>query len=504
MATATMIPEPSKRASTGIQGLDDILGGGLTPCRLYLVEGSPGTGKTTLALQFLLEGVRLGEPVLYVTLSETADELRAVAATHGWSLGNVALFELISETGLDPDSEQSVLHPSEVELGETASEVMKRVGQLRPARVVFDSLSEMRLLAQNPLRYRRQILALKQFFSSQNCTVLMLDDRTSDPTDLQLHSIAHGVISLEQAPRDFGAERRRARVVKMRGMKFRGGYHDFILETGGLIVFPRLVAAEHHKGFSSKPASTGNAAFDALLGGGLVPGTNTLLSGPSGVGKTTTAVSCMLAALGRGEKATYYLFDEGLETLLSRSTALGMDLRPYLENRQLKIQQVDPAELSPGEFATAARSAVEQHGSGFIVIDSLNAYLQAMPGEQFLTLQMHELLSYLNQLGVTTILILGQHGILGEVRSDVDLSYLSDVLVSYRFFEARGELRSALAVVKSRTSAHERSIREFKLGSSGLQVGEALRDFEGLFSGLPAYRGEVALLQSKSNAADTA
>jgi circadian clock protein KaiC len=486
----------TERASTGIVGLDDILGGGLTPYRLYLVEGTPGTGKTTLALQFLLEGARLGESVLYVTLSETAEELRAVAKTHGWSLDHVSLFELVSETGLDPDSEQSVLHPAEVELGETAREVMKKVQALRPARVVFDSLSEMRLLAQSPLRYRRQILALKQFFSNQQCTVLMLDDRTSDPTDLQLHSIAHGVISLEQTPRDFGAERRRARVVKMRGMKFRGGYHDFILDTGGLKVFPRLVAAEHHQGFSSKPVSTGNEAFDTLLGGGLIPGTNTLLSGPSGVGKTTTAIRCMLAALERGQKATYYLFDEGLGTLLARSAALGMDVRRYAESGKLNLQQVDPAELSPGEFATAARTAVEVHGSTFLVIDSLNAYLQAMPGEQYLTLQMHELLSYLNQLGVTTILILGQHGILGEVRSDVDLSYLSDVLVSYRFFEAKGELRSAMAVVKSRASAHERTIREFKLGPDGLQVGEALRDFEGLLSGLPAYSGKVALLAS--------
>jgi len=487
-------------ASTGIPGLDDILGGGLTPNRFYLIEGTPGTGKTTLALQFLLEGVRLGEPALYITLSETADELRAVAGTHGWSLDGVSLFELVSEGGLDPESEQTVLHPSELELGETAREVMKRVDDLCPARVVFDSLSEMRLLAQSPLRYRRQILALKQFFSSKECTVLMLDDRTSDPTDLQLHSIAHGVISLEQAPREFGAERRRLRVVKMRGIKFRGGYHDLLLETGGLNVFPRLVAAEHHRDFSPTSISTGNLSLDALLGGGLVPGTNTLLNGPSGVGKTTTAVRCMLAALERGEKATYYLFDEGLTTLLARSAALGMDLRPHIQNGRLKIQQVDPAELSPGEFASAARSAVEVHGATFLVIDSLNAYLQAMPGEQYLVLQMHELLSYLNQKGVATMLILGQHGILGDVRSDVDLSYLSDIILLFRFFEAQGELRSALAVIKSRVGAHERTIREFKLGPEGLHVGEALRDFEGLLTGLPSYKGQVPLLDVDSSA----
>jgi circadian clock protein KaiC len=486
----------SARAATGVPGLDDILGGGLTPHRVYLVEGTPGTGKTTLSLQFLLEGARLGEAGLYITLSETADELRAVATTHGWSLDHLSLFELVNEAGLDPDGEQSILHPSEVELGETTREVMARVEELRPSRVVFDSLSEMRLLAQSPLRYRRQILALKQFFASRQCTVLMLDDRTSDPTDLQLHSIAHGVISLEQAPRDFGAERRRLRVVKMRGIKFAGGYHDFILDTGGLTVFPRLVAADHHRSFEPKPASTGSAELDALLGGGLVPGTNTLFSGPSGVGKTTTAIRCMLAALQRGENATYYLFDEGLGTLLTRSAALGMDIRPFIDGGQLSLVPIDPAELSPGEFACKARAAVEEAGSRFIVVDSLNAYLQAMPGEQYLLLQMHELLSYLNQQGVTTLLILGQHGLIGDMHSDVDLSYLSDTILVFRFFEAQGEIRSALSTVKSRASAHERSIREFKLGPGGLQVGEALRDFEGVLTGLPSYKGAVAMLAS--------
>jgi circadian clock protein KaiC len=477
--------------------LDEILGGGLTADRLYLLEGTPGTGKTTLALQFLLDGAARGERGLYVTLSETADELQAAAATHGWSLDGIELYELVNELGLDPDSEQSVLHPSEIELGETVREVIARVEALNPARVVFDSLSELRLLAQSPLRYRRQILALKQFFARRNCTVLMLDDRTSEVGDQQLHSIAHGVISLEQSPREFGSERRRLRIVKMRGIKFRGGYHDFALDTGGLSVFPRLIAAEHHASFDPTAASTGSAELDLLLGGGLVPGTNTLLIGPSGVGKTTTGVRCMLATLERGETATYFLFDEGLATLLARAAALGMDLAPHIETGRLTITQIDPAELAPGEFASKVRIAVEERRSTFVVIDSLNAYLHAMPGEDFLILQMHELLNYLNQQGVTTLLVLGQHGIVGEVRTDVDLSYLSDAVLLFRYFEAKGEVRTALSVVKSRVNAHERTIRELKLTAEhGLQVGEALTDFQGVLSGLPTYAGGVEMLSS--------
>jgi circadian clock protein KaiC len=477
-------------------GLDDILGGGITPNRMYLVEGTPGTGKTTMSLQYLLEGVNQGERGLYVTLSETEEELRAVAASHGWSLDELTLFELVNEEGLDPDSEQSILHPSEVELGETTRGIMQRVDEVKPSRVVFDSLSEMRLLAQNPLRYRRQVLALKHFFSSRNCTVLMLDDRTSQAGDLQLHSIAHGVVSLEQEPRDFGSERRRLRVVKMRGVKFRGGYHDFTIDTGGISVYPRLVAAEHHNGFESAPLTTGVHELDLMLGGGIVPGTNTLLIGPAGVGKTTTAVACMMAALGRGDRGTYYLFDEGVGTMCARSASLGMDLHAFIESGQAQVRQIDPAELSPGEFASSVRSAVEQNGSKFVVIDSLNAYLQAMPGEHYLILQMHELLTYLNQKGVITFLVLGQHGLLGGVQSDVDLSYLSDSILLFRFFEASGEIRSAMSVMKSRTSAPERTIREFKLGPGGLQLGEPLRDFEGIMSGLPSYRGDVHMLET--------
>lgn len=501
-----LFPQPTspgarETVSTGVVGLDDVLAGGLTPGRLYLIEGTPGAGKTTLSLQFLLKGVERGEKGLYVTLSESADELRAGAASHGWSLDGIEVYELVNELGLDPDSEQSILHPSEVELGETVREVMERVDTLQPVRVVFDSLSELRLLAQNPLRYRRQILALKQFFATRRCTVLMLDDNTAD---VQLHSIAHGVIILEQLERQFGAERRRARVVKMRGVKVRGGFHDFILDTGGLTLFPRLVAAEHGADFDPVTTSTGLAELDLLLGGGLVQGTNTLLMGPSGAGKTTTAVRCLFAALERGDRASYFLFDEGKATLLARSTLLGMDLRPYLANGLLSIVQIDPAEISPGEFSFAVRGAVEEHGATFVAIDSLNAYVHAMPDEQYLVLQMHEILSFLNQKGITTVLVLGQHGVIGEVRTDVDLSYLSDGIVLFRYFEAQGSVRTAISVVKSRVNGHERTIRELRISPTGLQVGEALTDFQGVLTGLPAYGGKVAMLEGDAETAGPA
>lgn len=477
-------------ARTGVAGLDTILGGGLTANRLYLVEGTPGTGKTTLSLQFLLEGVRLGQPCLYVTLSESERELRAVAVTHGWTLDGITLIELVAEDGLGPDQEQTLLHPSDVELGETVRAIMDRVEELRPTRIVLDSLSELRLLSQNPLRYRRQILALKHFFSKLDCTVLVLDDRTAEPGDLQLHSIAHGVVTLEQSAIDFGAERRRVRVMKMRGVKYRGGYHDYSIETGGLRVHPRLLTVSRTSDFAPGPVSTGLPALDNLLGGGLVPGTNTLLVGPAGVGKTTTAVRCMVAALERGENAAYFLFDERLATLFTRCAALGIDLRPHVEAGRLLVRQIDPAELSPGGFAAAVCEAVERHKAGFVIIDSLNAYLQAMPNDKFLTLQMHELLSYLSQHAVVAMMILGQHGVMGDLRSDVDLSYLADSVLLLRFFEADGEVRKAISVVKTRTTAHERTIREFRMGEGGVVVGEPLREFRGILTGQPEYRDE--------------
>jgi circadian clock protein KaiC len=485
--------KPTRRISTGIAGLDDILGGGLTAERVYLIEGTPGTGKTTLGMQFLLDGVAKGESGLYITLSETADELRAVAESHGWSLDALSIFELASDEALDPETQQSILHPAEIELGETARGVMEQVDKIKPSRVVFDSLSEMRLLAQNPLRYRRQILALKQFFASRACTVLMLDDKTSQ-SDQHLHSIAHGVVSLEQLAKEFGKERRRVNVMKMRGIAFRGGYHDYVLDTGGLRVFPRLVAAEHAMDFKPITRSTGSSGLDALLGGGLVSGTNTLFVGPSGVGKTTVVVRCMLSALNRGERAAYYLFDEGLGTFFARAASLGLDLRPHLDTGLLHVVHIDPAELAPGQFAQMLRDSVEIEGATFVAIDSLNAYLQAMPGEHFLILQMHELLTYLNQKGVTTALILGEHGIIGEVVRDVDLSYLSDSTMLLRYFEAGGKLRRAITVSKSRTTSHALTIHELLLGPGGIEVGAALEGFEGVLTGLPTYRGGTPMM----------
>ncbi len=485
-----MSQQGSASASTGITGLDSILGGGLTPERLYLVEGTPGTGKTTLGLGFLLAGIRVDQPGLYVTLAETEHELRAVAETHGWSLDPITIYEMVPADGLGDDQEQTLLHPSEVELGETVRAIMAKVDELRPARVIIDSLSELRLLAQNPIRYRRQILALKHYFATRQCTVLVLDDKSASGGDLQLHSIAHGVLSLEQTLSGFGAQRRRLHVVKMRGMRYRGGYHDFEIEPGGLCVYPRLVAAEHGVTHDMSFVSTGSGEFDALLGGGLVPGTATLLTGPAGVGKTTATVRCMVTALQRGEHVAYFLFDERAPTLMMRSKALGMDLQPFIDSGRLNLRAIDPAELSPGEFAATVRASVEDDGARMIVIDSLNAYLQSMPSEQFLILQMHELLTYLGQRGVVTMLILGMHGIMGDVRADVDLSYLADTAVQLRYFEAFGAVRQAISVIKTRTARHERTIREFRIDDGGVVFGPPLTDFQGVLTGVPTFSGE--------------
>lgn len=482
------------RISSGNAGLDAILGGGLDFNRMYLYEGRPGTGKTTLALEFLLEGARRGERVLYVTLSETQAELRLVAKRHGWSLDGIDIFELVPpETTLDRNREQTVLYPAEMELSETTQLVFDRVNDVNPTRVVVDSLSELRLLAQSPLRYRRQVLALKHFFSSRNCTVVLLDDLSSQENDLQLHSITHGVVLLEQLMIDYGGERRRLRIIKMRGIQFAGGNHDFVIVKGGLRIFPRLVAAEHHKSFPAELTSSGVPELDRLLGGGLERGTNALLIGAAGVGKSSLALTFAIAAARRGERAMVFAFDEGRGTLEARAHSLGLPLKQMLEAGAIRYQQIDPAELSPGEFDSIVRRSVEHDNARIIVIDSLNGYLNAMPDERFLILQMHELLSYLGQQGVVTLLVLAQHGLVGPMDTPLDMSYLSDAVLMLRYFEVDGTVRRALSVVKKRSGKHEHTIREFRLTLSGISVGPPLTAFSGILTGTPRYTGGNSL-----------
>jgi circadian clock protein KaiC len=481
--------------STGSIGLDDILGGGLDADRVYLIEGRPGTGKTTLALQFLLDGVREGERCLYVTLSESERELQVVAARHGWNLTGVDVFELVPpEASLDPNQELTLFHPAEMELSETTKSVLDQVTRINPRRVVFDSLSEMRLLSQNSLRYRRQILALKNFFAGRRCTVILLDDLSSNDRGLQLHSIANGVITLEQLSLDYGAERRRLRVVKMRGMQYRGGYHDFTIETGGLAIYPRLIAAEHHKAFLGELTSTGSSELDALLGGGVERGTSLLLIGGAGVGKSSIALTYAMSAAIRDETVSIFAFDEGLGTVFARANGLGMPLQRHIDSGQIRVQQVDPAEMSPGEFAHMVHHSVQQDGVRVVIIDSLNGYMNAMPEERFLVLQMHELLSTLNQLGVVTILVLAQHGLMGPMQTPLDISYLSDAVLILRYFEAGGRVRRAISVVKKRSGPHEDAIREFRLTGQGVTVGPPLTDFQGILTGVPDYRGSASPL----------
>jgi circadian clock protein KaiC len=448
-----------RRARTGIDGLDQVLSGGLTRDRLYVVEGVPGSGKTTLALQFLMEGAARGERVLYVTLSETEIELREVAESHGWSLDGMALREVIpTEASLSPDQQYTVFHPSEVELGEATKEILADVEKLRPARVVFDSLSELRLLAGNALRYRRQVLALKRFFAGRGCTVLVLDDRTDSTRDLQVQRIAHGVIELDMLAPEFGMERRRLRVVKFRGTQYMGGYHDFVIRHGGLVCFPRLVAARKRRNFEQRPLSTGLAALDKLLAGGLETGTSTLIAGGAGSGKSTLAAQIASAAAARGERAAIFMFDESRNTLFSRMDALGIPLRAQCADGRVEIEQVDPAELSPGEFAEHVRAAADDRHCSVIVIDSLNGYMHSMPEERFLVLQLHELLSYLGQQGIVTIMVGVQHGwITADGGTPGDITYLADSVLLLRHFEAAGEVRQALSIVKKRSGMHARS-----------------------------------------------
>lgn len=482
------LDEPDlKLLSTGVPGLDDVLGGGLTPNRLYLLEGTPGAGKTTIALQYLMEGARLGESVLYVTLSETALELQGVARSHGWNLAGVHMREMLpTQESLQPDEQYTMFHPSEVELSETTLRILSDVDQLQPTRVVFDSLSELRLLAGSSLRYRRQILALKQFFGGRQCTVILLDDMTASEHDLQVQSISHAVLKLEQIHSDYGNARRRLIVLKYRGQAYRGGYHDYKIARGGLQVFPRLVAAEHVKAVVQARIASGIEQLDALLGGGIEKGTSTLFVGAPGTGKSSVAVQFAIAAARRGEHAAMFIFDESISTLLTRCEGMGMSIRPYLEAGSIKVQQVDPAELSPGELVHYIRTAVSEDQATVVVIDSLNGYLNAMPDERFLIVQLHELLTYLGQAGVATLLIGAQHGLIGmQMQTPVDASYLADAMVLMRYYEAEGEVRQAISVLKKRGGAHERTIRAFSMDGDGVHVGDALRGFRGVLTGVP-------------------
>jgi|SRR5579871_294138 len=494
------------KQATGITGLDEILGGGLPSNRLYVVEGDPGSGKTTLALQFLLEGSRQGQKCLYITLSETLEELHDVAASHGWSLDGLHLLELDSiAERLAEEANYTVFHASDVELGETVKRIRNEVERINPARVALDSVSELKILSQTSVRYRREILALKQFFAGRKCTILILDDRTTREGEQQLQSIAHGVIRMEREPREYGTTRRQVHVAKMRAVEFTDGRHDFFIKRGGIEVYPRLsptggLSIDRGDLNQGNLAASGSDELDALLGGGLDRGSSALIMGPAGAGKTTICSQYLISALNRGEHAACYLFEESPHTFLKRADGLGMNFRTHLQSGLLHLVQEDLAVLSPGEFSSRVREAVEKGKAALIVIDSLNGYLNGMPSERFLLIHMHELLTYLGQKGVATILTLAQHGIVGgAMHAPIDVSFLADTVILLRYFEAGGLVRQAVSIVKKRRGGHERSIREIKITSSGLRVGEVLKNFRGVLTGVPEYYGKDAeLLDDKS------
>jgi circadian clock protein KaiC len=492
--------ETQGKAQTGVGGLDDILAGGLQRGRVYLIEGSPGTGKTTIATQFLLAGAAAGERGLYITLSETEEELRESAASHGWTFDDpIGVYELVPpESLLDEDQQQSLLYSSDLELGETTKRIFEAIEEANPRRIVVDSLSEIRLLAQSSLRYRRQVLALKHYFARKGGTVVMLDDLTSDTHDKTVHSVAHGVIRLEELAPDYGAERRRLRVIKYRGQSFRGGFHDMIIKTGGVTVFPRLISAEHKREFSRDALPSNSAELNKLLGGGVERGSSTLVLGPAGTGKSLLTLSFAVQAIERGESAAMFIFDEELGLLFERAKGLGLDLAALKDTGRLIIEQVDAAELAPGEFAQRVRTCVEQHQARTVVIDSLNGYQAAMPEEKQLILHMHELLQFLNRQGATTFLTVAQHGLVGDMRAPVDVTYLADTVILLRYFEAVGRVRRAISVIKKRTSAHEDTIREYRIGKGGITLGPPLINFQGVLRGVPEMIGvEEALMEAE-------
>jgi circadian clock protein KaiC len=489
-----------QRAITGIAGLDDVLEGGLARNRLHLLEGTPGAGKTTIALKFLLSGAELGEAGLYVTLAETEYELREGAASHGWQIDDrVRICELVPpESVLDPSQHQSLLYSSDLELGETVERIFEAIESWKPQRVVIDSLSEIRLLAQSSLRYRRQILALKHYFARNKSTVITLDDLTAETTDRAVHSIAHSVIHLDQMAPTYGAERRRMRITKCRGQSFRGGNHDFIIATGGVEVFPRLVAAEHRHAYSGTVVKSGIAELDALLGGGVTAGSSTLVIGPTGTGKSLLTLQFLASSVRRGERAALFVFDEELGLLFARAKGLGIDLEAMRDEGMLFVEQMDAAELSPGEFSHRVRDCMDQGDVRAVAIDSLNGYHAAMPEEQFLILHLHELLQYLNRRGAATFLTVAQHGMIGEMRQPVDITYLADTVIMLRYFEAMGRVRRAISVIKKRTGGHEDTIRELHISQDGITLGPPLVEFQGVLRGVPTFVGGAAPLMEQS------
>ena len=487
------------RVDTGVEGLNDILCGGLPAGQMYLLEGNPGTGKTTLAMQFIRTAILAGEKGLYVTLSESKRELESSARSHGWSAQDLSIAEFVpDEASLNPEQQYTVFHPSEVELASTIQKLTQLIDRDKPARVVIDSLSELRLLAADTIRYRRQLLALKQFFAGRDTTVLLLDDRSAEGSDMQLQSIAHGVIRLDKVPRSYGVTRRQIEVLKLRGSAFREGAHDYTIETGGLRIYPRLVAGEHDATFGAERIKSGIAELDQMFGGGVLRGSSLLIVGPTGAGKSTMAMQYAYAASRRGDRAVFYSFDEVLKTAQERAEAFGLRVLEEIGKGALAMSQIDPAELSPGEFVSQIRDEVEKRDARVVVIDSLNGFLSAMPGERDLILQLHELIAFLNQKGVVTFIILTQHGLVENMRTEVDVSYLADTVVLLRYFEASGEIRQAVSVLKQRVGYHERALREFFLLDGGIKVGEPLKDFRGILTGVPVFLGDLDLQKNEN------
>ncbi|MGH9513139.1 MAG: ATPase domain-containing protein [Terriglobales bacterium] len=500
MTLESVVPG-TERIGSGCTGLDDVLQGGYPKGHFYLLEGSPGAGKTTLALQFVIEGIKKGERVLYVTLTESRQDLMRVAQSHGFSTDGIEIFELMyGGDELNPEGQYTVFHPAEIELNDRMQTIFKEVDRVNPDRLVIDALSELRILARDSFRYRRQILSMKNYLAQRTCTVLLLDDLLmGGGHDLQLYSIVHGVISLEKLPQDYGDARRRLEVTKLRGSSFREGFHDYVIRTGGVVVFPRLIAAQSRGDLKISAVPSGIKELDALSGGGLDRGTSTLIMGPAGCGKTTVAVRWAVSAAEKGDCCAFFVFEEGRHTLVTRAAGLGMDLRPHLDSGRITLDQVDPAEMSPGEFVKRVRARVETGEARVLVIDSLNGYLQSMPGEKFLASHLHELLSYLNNCGVLTMVVLAQAGTFGSLaQTPVDVSYLADNILLLRYFEVHGEVRQAISMIKKRSGGHEHSIRELALGPDRIRIGEPLKNFQGVLSGIPTVRDQ-AIPESQSS-----